>query len=203
MAEVRGSAGLNGGGRRTAGCLSIRVEPRATRLEISPLSGDLKNSAACKHFATFCQAPRPLFTCPDPPPWIDGGCYHFATQLDRTRRNGLVRLHDCQRKKGAAILRLLRPGDRPSTGYKWATSCFHNAPDAPSFLTREAQREPRGSFEGRPRGSPLQMVGPLGSCVESANPQDNRIKPESNFDEIAPENWRWLDHLPTTPAVSA
>jgi hypothetical protein len=38
-------------GKRTAGCLSIEVEPRATRLEITPLRS-FHDRAACYHFAT-------------------------------------------------------------------------------------------------------------------------------------------------------
>jgi hypothetical protein len=57
---VRGSAALNGvmhHGRRTAGCLSIRVEPRATRLAITPLP---VTSRIARPTSIFFAKPRPV-----------------------------------------------------------------------------------------------------------------------------------------------
>jgi hypothetical protein len=69
-------------GRRTAGCLSIGVESRATPTGELPPSGDFKNRAACYHFAYFKSRPaagRDLFIC-----------------AGRVRRN--LRIRTCSRR---------------------------------------------------------------------------------------------------------
>jgi hypothetical protein len=63
-------------------------------------------------------------------------------------------------------------------------------PGVPAGRPAEAKREPQGFWLNGPRGSPRQMVGRPGSRLECRESSGHRIKPESNVDEITPENRR-------------